>query len=170
MNEMKRACSDSWQSSSTNWSSLALRAVVGYGFMAHGVAKLSRGAPAFAGILAALGVPLPHLMAWVTIVVELIGGFAVLVGAFVRTASIPMAVVLLVAAFTVHLQYGFSSIKLLAVNASGMQFGPPGYETPLLYVVCLVAIVLGGPGRWSIDARIARAKARDGGAEDGGRL
>jgi GNAT superfamily N-acetyltransferase len=53
--------------------------------------------------------------------VELIGGFAVLVGAFVTAASIPLAVVLLVAMFTVHLQYGFSSIKLVAVTAAGAQ-------------------------------------------------
>jgi putative oxidoreductase len=28
----------------------------------------------------------------------------------------------------VHLPYGFSSIKLIAVGATGAQFGPPGYE------------------------------------------
>jgi putative oxidoreductase len=28
--------------------------------------------------------------------------------------------------FTVHLPYGFISIKLLAVTAAGAQFGPPG--------------------------------------------
>jgi putative oxidoreductase len=167
MNETKQtsASSCSWQSISTNWSVFVLRAMVGYGFMAHGFAKLSRGEPAFAAILAALGVPRPHLMAWVTILVELIGGFAVLIGAFVRTVSIPMTAVLLVAALTVHLQYGFSSIKLVAVNASGPRFGPPGYETALLYIACLVAIALGGPGRWSIDGWIARLTARRAGGE-----
>ncbi len=38
-----------------------------------------------------------------------------------------MTAVLLVAVFTVQLQYGFSSIKMLGVTATGAQFGPPGY-------------------------------------------
>jgi putative oxidoreductase len=113
----------------TAWWALAIRAIVGYGFIAHGLAKLSRGPDAFAAILQALGVPAPHLMAWATILIELLGGFAVLLGAFVWMASIPMAAVLVVAMLTVHLPYGFSSIKLVGVTKAGAQFGPPGYET-----------------------------------------
>lgn len=134
--------------------------IVGWGFMAHGFAKLSKGPDAFAAILNALGVPAPHLMAWSTIGVELIGGFAVLVGGLVWAVSLPMAVVLLVAMFTVHLPYGFSSIKLVAVTQAGAQFGPPGYETDLLYIACLTALVLGGSGPLSIDGLIAQRKDR----------
>ena len=50
-------------------------------------------------------------MGWLTILVEIFGGLAVLLGALVPLASIPMAAVLLVAMFTVHLPYGFSSIS-----------------------------------------------------------
>src|SRR6266481_2611778 len=63
--------------------------------------------------------PAPHLMGWLTISVELVGGMAVLLGALVPLASIPMAAVLLVAMITVHLPYGFSSIKLQAVTVAG---------------------------------------------------
>jgi putative oxidoreductase len=62
-----------------------------------------------------------------------------------------MAVVLLVAIFTVHLPYGFSSIKLMAVTAAGAQFGQPGYETDVLYLACLAALVLGGSGPFAVD-------------------
>ena len=72
--------------------------------------------------------------------------------------SIPMAAVLLVAMFTVHLPYGFSSIKLLAVTAAGAQFGPPGYETDLLYLACLAALVIGGSGPLAIDGLIQGAR------------
>jgi putative oxidoreductase len=92
--------------------------------------------------------------------VELIGGFAVLVGGLVWAVSLPMSVVLLVAMFTVHLPYGFSSIKLVAVTQAGTQFGPPGYETDLLYIACLAALVLGGSGPLSIDGLIAQRKDR----------
>src|ERR1700735_866617 len=110
------------------WAPIPLRLIVGYGFMQHGFAKLSKGPEAFAILLHALGVPAPHLMAWLTILVEVFGGLAVLLGAFIPLASLPMAAVLLVAMFTVHLPYGFSSIKLIGVTAGRAQFGPPGYE------------------------------------------
>ena len=60
-------------------------------------------------------------------------------------------VVLLVAMFKVHLPYGFSSIKLVAITAAGPQFGPPGYECNLLYLACLATLVLGGSGPLAID-------------------
>jgi putative oxidoreductase len=142
------------------WAAVPLRLIVGYGFMAHGYAKLTRGPDAFAAILQAIGVPAPHLAAWATVLVELVGGFAILVGAFVPLASIPLAGVLLVAMFTVHLPYGFSSIKLVAVTAAGAQFGPPGYETDLLYLACLATLVLGGPGPLAVDGLILRWRRR----------
>jgi putative oxidoreductase len=65
---------------------------------------------------------------------------------------------LLVAIFTVHLPYGFSSIKLIAVTASGAQFGPPGYECDLLYLACLAALFLVGSGPLAIDGLFRRIK------------
>jgi putative oxidoreductase len=139
-----------------HWAALPLRAIVGYGFMAHGYAKIANGPDHFFAILHALGVPAPQLMGWLTILVELFGGLAVLTGAFVILASLPMAATLLVAMFTVHLHYGFSSIKLRAVTTAGAQFGPPGYEIDLLYLACLAALVLGGSGPFSVDALLAK--------------
>jgi len=140
------------------WALIPVRLIVGFGFMEHGFAKLAKGPDAFANILEAMGVPGPHFMAWATILVEILGGLAVILGAFVRLASLPMAAVLLVAMFTVHLPYGFSSIKLQAVTAAGAQFGPPGYEVDLLYLACLAALVLGGPGPLAIDGLIGKRR------------
>jgi putative oxidoreductase len=137
-----------------HWAPIPLRLIVGYGFMAHGVAKLTKGTEGFADILHAIGVPAPHFMAWATILTEVLGGLAVLLGAYMTLASLPMAAVLLVAIFTVHLPYGFSSIKLMAVTPAGAQFGKPGYECNLLYLACLAALVLGGSGPLAIDGLI----------------
>jgi putative oxidoreductase len=137
------------------WAPIPLRLIVGYGFIQHGFAKLVKGPDAFAAILQALGVPAPHFMAWCTILIEIAGGLAALLGAFVAVASVPMAIVLLVAIFTVHLPNGFSSIKLAAVTASGLRFGPPGYETGLLYLACLAALVVGGSGPFAVDGYLA---------------
>lgn len=138
------------------WAPIPLRLIVGFGFMQHGFSKVSRGPDVFAGILHTLGVPAPHLMAWLTILTELAGGFAVLVGAVVSLVSLPMVVVLLVATFSTQLRYGFSSVKLVAVTAGAAQFGPPGYEVNLLYIACLAALVLRGPGPFSVDGWIRK--------------
>jgi putative oxidoreductase len=142
------------------WAPIPLRLIVGLGFLQHGVAKLSRGPQVFAGVLQALGVPNPHLMAWLTISVEILGGVAILLGAFVALASIPMAAVMLVAIFTVHLPYGFSSIKLISITAGHPNFGPPGYETALLYLACLAALVVAGAGPFSVDALLHKVLAK----------
>ena len=97
------------------------------------------------------------VMAWVTIGTEIVAGVAFLAGAFVPLVSIPALILLLVAIFTVHLPYGFSSIKLLSFNAGRAQFGPPGYECDLLYIACIVALVLLGPGTWSVDGYLHRS-------------
>ena len=135
----------------SRWAPLPLRLIVGYGFIVHGFAKLSRGPDTFAAVLDTLGVPLPHLFAWLTTLVELIGGTAVIAGAFVPLASVPMAVVLLTALFTVHLPYGFFSVKLVEVTTHGTKFGPVGYEVILLYLAGLCALAAGGAGPLSID-------------------
>src|SRR5258708_23088433 len=114
------------------WAPIPLRLIVGYGFMEHGFAKLNKGPDAFAGILHAIGVPDPHLMAWLTILIELFGGLAVILGAFVTLASLPMIAVLFVSMITGHLPYGFSSIKIMRMTNGRAQLLPPRYEIYLL--------------------------------------
>lgn len=124
--------------------------------MAHGLAKLFRGVDSFALILQAMGMPLAHELAWATVLVEVLGGLAILLGAFVTLASVPMIVVLLVAIFTAHLPYGFSSIKILSYDHGLARFGQPGYETDLLYAACLLALAIGGPGPLALDNLLRR--------------
>ncbi|HEX7796823.1 MAG TPA: DoxX family protein [Vicinamibacterales bacterium] len=128
-----------------------LRLMVGFGFLAHGIAKWQRGPEAFAAILQAIGVPFPQVMAWSTIATEIGVGVAFLSGAFIDLVSIPAIVLLAVAIVTVHFPYGFSSITLLSVTDGRAQFGPPGYECDLLYIAAIVALALSGPTPWSVD-------------------
>ena len=130
---------------------LPVRLIAGYGFLAHGLAKWSKGPAAFASILHSIGVPAPHLMACLTIATEILGGIAILVGAFVALVSIPAIVLLVVAIFSTHLPYGFTSIKLIGFVNGRAQFGPPGYECDLLYIACLLTLALGSPTLWSVD-------------------
>jgi putative oxidoreductase len=139
------------------WYAIPLRLIVGGGFIHHGYAKLARGPEDFTHILSALGMSDPALLAWATITIEIAGGIAVIAGLFIPLASVPMIVVLLVAIFTVHLPNGFSSIKLQSVTAAGAHFGQPGYETDLLYICGIVALVLGGSGPLALDRYLLRS-------------
>ena len=133
------------------WSAFPLRLMVGAGFMIHGYLKLGRGVAVFAAALSGLGIPAPDLMAWVTVAIELLAGGAVLIGARVALMSVPMIIVLLVAMIEVHWQFGFSSIKFLAVTADGPQFGKPGVECDLLYLAAIIALLMLPPDPWSFD-------------------
>jgi len=133
------------------WAVLPLRLTVGFGFIAHGVAKWSRGPENFGKLLDQIGAPLPTATAWVVTLVEVFGGLAILVGAFVAIASIPLIVSMLVAMFAVQLRYGFSAVNTIGMTPSGPVFGPPGYEINLLYIAALLAVALAGPGTWSVD-------------------
>ena len=139
------------QASARGWPNLFLRLILGFGFAAHGWSKLSQGPAHFGEILSHIGVPFPYVTAWVTALTELLGGVSVMLGAFVILISFPLIIVVLTAMFTVHLRYGFLTIKIKAVTAAGAEFGPPGYEINLLYLVGLLALVLGGSGRFSVD-------------------
>ena len=142
------------------WAPIPLRLIVGYGFLAHGYAKLVKGPDVFAGILHAIGVPAPHLMAWLTILIEVFGGVAVLLGAFVPLVSVPMAAVLLVAMFTVHLPYGFSSIKLMAVTLPARYSGRPATKPTCCIWPAWPLSSRAAPARWR-SAGISRTREAD---------
>jgi putative oxidoreductase len=142
------------------WALVPMRVVIGYGFAAHGYAKLARGPDNFATILDAIGVPAPGPMAWVTSLLELLGGIALMLGASVAQLSVPLGAVMATAMVAVHLPYGFSSVRLKAMTASGAAFGPVGYELNLVYMAGLVALALGRTSPLSVDRWLERRRAR----------
>lgn len=115
---------------------LPLRLLVGFGFVAHGAAKWSRGPGNFGKLLDQIGAPLPTVTAWLVTIVSM-----------------------LVAMFTVQLRYGFSSVNAIGLTPSGPVFGPPGYEINLLYIAALMTVVLAGPGACSVDEWLTRRGA-----------
>jgi putative oxidoreductase len=105
-----------------------------------------------------VGVPFPAPTAWLVTLLEIFGGLAILVGAFVAIASVPLIISMLVAMFTVQLRYGFSSVNTIGLTPTGPVFGPPGYEINLLYIGALLALALSGPSALSIDAWAAKRR------------
>src|SRR5438093_4357450 len=128
----------------------------------HGpwVGQGSRGPAAFAELLKQVGVPLPLANAWLVTLLEIFGGLAVLMGAFVAVVSVPLILSMLGAMFTVNIKYGFSAVNTIGLTPEGPLFGPPGYEINLLYIPGLVALILGGAGALSIDSLRKRRRQR----------
>jgi putative oxidoreductase len=120
------------------WGLLLLRAVVGLVFVVHGGQKLfGFGLAGTAGFLGSLGIPLPTIAAAGLVAVELLGGVALVLGAWTRIAATLLAADMLVAMLTVHLRGGF--------------FVPDGVEFVLtLFGSCLALAGLGA-GPWSVD-------------------
>jgi putative oxidoreductase len=97
-------------------------------------------------------------MAWATALLEVVGGVGLVLGAGVVTFAVPLGVIMTTAMLGVHLRYGFSSVRLRAVTASGAEFGPIGYELNLLYIAALLTLALSGPTPLSVDRWLARRR------------
>lgn len=118
-----------------------LRIVLGIVFVMHGGQKLFVfGLDGVAGGFAQMGVPAPGLTGPLTALVEFFGGLALVFGLLSRLAAVGLIVVMLGAIAMVHIAAGF--------------FAPNGFEFPLTLIAGLAAIVLIGPGRFSLDSLI----------------
>lgn len=132
---------------------LVLRLVVGIGFVYHGFPKMFSGAEhaGFVGMLTGMGIPAPGIMAWVVAILEVFGGLALIAGVFTTIVGSLLVVEMLVAIFKAHWAAGFSFVNITGMTDQGPTFGLPGYEVPLLYAAALVALILGGPGAFSVE-------------------
>lgn len=95
--------------------------------------------PGTVGFFESIG--FPGFLAWVTVIVETLGGLALIVGFQVRLVSLALIGVLLGAAY-VHFP-------------NGWVFSAPngGYEYPLFWAVVQAAIALIGPGAYAIGTK-----------------
>jgi len=139
---------------------LILRLVMGFGFIAHGLVKLSRGPAGFEKLITQAGVPFPHFTSWLVPLTEVGGGLALMIGSFTTLAAIPLMITMLVAMITVQLKFGFSSVNTIGLTPEGPKFGPPGYEINLLYIAGLVSLMITGAGAFSVDGLLTRSKAK----------
>ncbi|MFD2873201.1 DoxX family protein [Mucilaginibacter ximonensis] len=141
-----------------HYAPLLLRLIIGYGFMAHGWVKLSRGPAGLEKLLTLTHVPFPHISAWLVPFVELIGGLAIFTGTLVTIVSIPLILTMVVAIVTISYKFGFSSVNTIGLTAQGPKFGPPGYEINLLYIAGLISLILSGAGAGSVDLWLSNRK------------
>ena len=117
---------------------LAIRLVLAYGFYAPATKKFGD-ISSIAAWFETLGIPLPHLSAYLAASTEMLGVVCLTVGIFTRFISIPLMFTMIVAIATVHWQNGFHA-------------GDNGFEIPLYYLIMLALLLAKGPGKLSADA------------------
>jgi putative oxidoreductase len=125
-------------SRSAPYAALVLRIALGLLFLAHAGLKIFVFTPAgTAGFFISLG--LPGWLAYLTILWELAGAVALILGIWPRLAAIAVIPILLGAIFTVH-------------GAAGFFFNNPngGWEFPAFWIVALIALALTGDGAMAL--------------------
>ncbi len=126
------------------YAALLLRVTLAIAFLAHAGLKLFVFTPSgAAGFFQSVGVP--SFLAYVVIIVEIIGAIALLLGYKTRIVAIVLAPVLLGATIFVHGANGW-----LFSNQGG------GWEFPVFWLAALITMGLLGDGAHSMSAKIEK--------------
>lgn len=124
---------------------LVARVAVGVVLLAHGLQKAFEFTPAgTTGAFAEMGVPAAGFAAWFTMLAEIVGGAALILGVLTPVFAVINLVSMIGAILLVHLPNG------IFVTANG-------YELVLAIAAALVPVAALGAGRWSVDGMIAKA-------------
>ncbi|MGP4082050.1 DoxX family protein [Pseudalkalibacillus sp. R45] len=123
---------------------LLIRLVFGLTFAAHGTQKLfgwfgGHGLEGTAGFFESLGLKPGKTMALMAGLGEVAGGLLIAFGFLTEVGAVLMIVPMLVAIFKVHGPNGYWATE-------------GGYEYNLAIITVAVALVLAGPGAYSLDA------------------
>jgi len=120
------------------------RILLGLLFVLSGFAKIS-GFDGTAGYIASKGLPLPQLVAALTIVVELGGGLALMAGLYTRQAVVALAGFTLLAGVIFHNFWAVPEAEQMAQQINFMK--------NLAIAGGMLVVAAFGPGRLSLDAR-----------------
>ncbi|MDD5129666.1 MAG: DoxX family protein [Candidatus Omnitrophica bacterium] len=126
----------------SNWGILVLRLGIGIMFAAHGLQKAfgfygGPGIKGFSQMLSGLGFAPAIPWAYLAAYTELLGGVCLIIGLFTRSWAAMLLMLIITAAFKVHLAKGF-------FLSSG------GFEYTFVIACACLALILLGEGKFTI--------------------
>ena len=136
-----------------DWTGFILRLTLGVVFFPHGAQKLLGwfGGDGFGGTMSFFTdiVGLPWIIAFLVIILESIGAFALIFGAATRLVAASYIVLVLGMIYTTHIENGFF------MNWYGSQLGE-GFEYHLLVIGIAMTLIYNGGGKYALDRLLAK--------------
>src|ERR1044072_1002732 len=129
----------------------AVRILVGFLFFAHGLDILTAGMGRTKEFFKAFKVPMADVTTPLAGVVQAAGGLAMIIGLGADVAAGVLIVLMVLAIYYVHGRFGFPNINITGQNDDGSyKLGMPGFEFNVALIAGLLAVAIGGAGKWSI--------------------
>ncbi len=125
--------------SDSNAGLFILRVFIGAALLTHGWGKMFGGLEQFTGFVGSLGVPAPHVMAFLAAFAECFGSMFLIAGLLTRPAAFLIACTMAVAIGGAHKGAAFSV-----------------QELAWLYLVPALFFLLKGAGKWSLDWLVSK--------------
>ncbi|MCY9670059.1 DoxX family protein [Paenibacillus alginolyticus] len=122
-----------------------MRVVLGIIFLAHGISKLQMGLSNVAAWFSSMGVP--GILAYVVVVLEVVGGILLIIGLFTRYVSALFIIMLIGAIFTMKLSGGLLGNSQMA-----------GYELDLGFILVAIYLFVSDTSPLSIDQALFRKR------------
>ena len=129
---------------SDNYLSLAGRLLVAFLFLPAGISKIF-GFAGTVGYIAAMGLPAPTLAAIAAIVIEVVGGAALVLGFYTRFAAIALAVFTLIASVVFHAFWAVPAEQAFVTQLL--------FTKNIAVIGGLLVVAAFGAGQYSLDSR-----------------
>ncbi len=127
---------------------ILVRIIVGLVFLTEGIQKFLFPELLGTGRFEKIGFSDPAFWAYFTGTFEIICGTFVLIGLFVRLASVPLFIIMITA---------FVTTKWPMLMAKGFWAMAHEYRTDFAMTLLLIYLLINGGGRWSVDSKIIKA-------------
>lgn len=114
-------------------------------FLPAGIGKIS-GFAGTVGYIMSVGLPMPTLAAIIALIVEIVGGVALIAGFGTRIAALALALFTLVASFFFHAYWAVPADQQLVTQLL--------FFKNIAVVGGLLTLAAWGAGAWSVDARL----------------
>ena len=135
-------------SSKNEVGALILRLVLGITFFVHGFVKFSGGIENQVSWFSSIG--LPGFLAYVVAIIELVGGFALIIGLGTKVISALLAIIMIGATLKVKLSLGFLGNGQMA-----------GYELDVALFAMAAYLAINGSKLLSLNQLISKENSKD---------